>query len=280
MNLDRIVVTTFPGYFFATVLCINAIKQYLPSTPIDVIIDDFDLQHWPEYVEDTKSYLSNQCNIDLNFYKFSDLPNVDASKTGGWFRQQFIKLYLDQLVGGDQWLVVDGDLIFKETPKYQQIPLIRRNPPHEIDIGNRKYVEYFLSTNHPYIGDNVNEYWCASSVPFRYLTRDLLVNLRRHVEVIHNQDFLSLHTDLLRQQKLVAFAPNGETMVMSEFQLIELYRYLYTNSMPFIYGSGGSKFYHDSIKDWNKDPSWFIEQGMTIDYNYWKKIIVFGQHAI
>ena len=40
MKIDRVVITTFPGYFFITKLCIRSIKKYFPHLPIDIIIDD------------------------------------------------------------------------------------------------------------------------------------------------------------------------------------------------------------------------------------------------
>lgn len=278
MDLDRIVVTTFPGYFFTTVLCLESIRRYFPDKPIDILLDDFGLESWPDYVTDAKNYLQQRFDI-LEFHVYSELPRVDAARAGGWFRQQFIKLHLDQIINGNHWLVVDADVVFNDPPDYLKIPLIGHASPSNIDIGNRRYVEYFLDTDKPYVGDP-EIYWCASSVPFRYVNRSLLVRLRKHVESVHDHDFLDLHLELIPPQKLVAFDPDGQSMVISEFQLIEVYRHRYGNALPFVYGGAGSKFYHDSIKDWKKDPEWFRQQGLDVDANYWMKLMEFGAHAI
>lgn len=277
MKVDRVVITTFPGYFFSTVLCLNSIRQHAFGLPVDIIIDDFDLTHWPSYVEDVQQHLSQHWHANLTFYKFSQIPNIDSACAGGWFRQQFVKMYLDQIVTGNHWLLVDADVIFKEEPDLDRIPLVNGGA-RPIDIGNRRYVEYFLQTDQPYLEDP-SIYWCASSRPFRYISRDLLVGLRNRVELKHKRNFLEMHTTMVKNQELVAYDDSAEKMVMSEFQLIEVYRHRYKQPLPFVY-HGTSKFFHDSIKDWRKDAQWFEQQGLTVESQYWNNLINFGKHAI
>ena len=284
MNIDRIVLTTFPGYFFTQVLSLRSIQQYAAGFPIDIIIDDFRLTHWPTYVNDCQQYL-NHCfpGNNFNYYLYSDLPGIEKVKTGGWFRQQLVKMYLDQLIPGSRWLLVDADVVFLEEPKIDVvIAVIREGGP--IDLGNRLYVQHMLNTNQPWVV-NETEFLCLSSVPFRLIERDLIVELRKHAENLHG-DFLQHHLDLFDAQQLVAFDPDGKTMIMSEFQLIEIFRHrYYRNPLPIgrLSPDGlhlASKFNHSSQKDWRFERSWFAEQGVDTPDQYWNSSQTFGAHHV
>jgi hypothetical protein len=278
MKIDRVVITTFTGYFFITVLCLRSVKKYLSHLPIDIIIDDYDLAHWPTYVTDCKQYLVDQFpDLNINFVLFSQLPHVDDARYGGWFRQQLIKLHLDQLVPDNNWLSVDADVVFNEYPATDIIP-VTRTSADAIDTGNRKYVKYMLSVDQPYLGHS-NEHLCASGVPFRYLTRDLLTQLRQHVEQIHNKNFLQLHINLMNAGEIVAYDPSMQRMIMSEFQLIEVYRDQFCND-KFVIKVGTSAFDHDSVKDWNRDRSWFEFQDVPITDQHWQLSQTVGQYHV
>jgi hypothetical protein len=246
--------------------------------PIDIIIDDYDLTHWPNYVDDCKKYLTKQfSDLNLNFVLFSQLPHVDNARYGGWFRQQLIKLHLDQLVSDNHWLSVDADVVFKEYPATDIIP-VTRTSADAIDTGNRKYVKYMLSVDRPYLGHS-DEHLCASGIPFRYLSRDLLTQLRQHVEQTHNRNFLQLHIDLMKSGEIVAYDPDMKRMIMSEFQLIEVYRDQFCNN-NFIIKVGTSAFDHDSVKDWRRDRSWFESQGVSVTDQHWQLSQQVGQHHV
>jgi hypothetical protein len=278
MKVDRVVVTTFTGYFFITVLCLRSVKKYLSHLPIDIIIDDFDLAHWPTYVADCKQYLCTEFpDLNLNFVLFSQLDNVDNAKHGGWFRQQLIKLHLDQLVTDNNWLSVDADVIFKEYPNLDVVP-VTRTSADAIDTGNRLYVKYMLDIEQPFLG-NDSDHLCASAVPFRWLSRELLTQLRQHVEQVHNKNFLQLHLDLMKSGEIVAFDPSIQKMVMSEFQLIEVYRNQFRNDNLTV-RVGTSAFEHDSIKDWHRERSWFESQQVSVDNRLWQLSQTVGHYHV
>jgi len=278
MKIDRVVITTFTGYFFITVLCLRSVKKYLSHLPVDIIIDDYDLAHWPTYVNDCKQYLTDQFpDLNINFVLFSQLPHVDDARHGGWFRQQLIKLHLDQLVSADHWLSVDADVVFKEYPTLDTIP-VTRTSADPIDAGNRKYTQYMLSVDQPYLGRE-HEHLCASGVPFRYLSRDLLKDLRHHAEQIHNKNFLQLHIDLMKSGDIVAYDPSCQRMIMSEFQLIEVYRDQFRRDNLAI-KVGTSAFEHDSVKDWHRDRTWFESQAVPVSDQHWQFSQQVGQHHV
>jgi hypothetical protein len=208
---------------------------------------------------------------------FSQLPHVDDAHHGGWFRQQLIKLHLDQLVTDDNWISVDADVIFKEYPNLNTIP-VTRTSADAIDTGNRLYVKYMLGVEHPFLG-NDSDHLCASGVPFRWLSRDLLTQLRYHVEQIHNKNFLQLQLDLMQSGEIVAFDPNMQKMIMSEFQLIEVFRDQFRND-NLVIKVGTSAFDHDSIKDWHRDRSWFESQNVLVDNRMWQFSQTVGQHHV
>jgi hypothetical protein len=278
MKIDRVVVTTFSGYFFITVLCLRSVKKYLSHLPLDIIIDDFDIDHWPDYVDDCQQYLRSEFpDLNLNFVLFSQLNNVDDARHGGWFRQQLIKLHLDQLIKGDNWLSVDADVIFKEYPNLATIP-VTKTSADEIDCGNRLYVKYMLNVEQPFLGNDA-DHLCASGVPFRYLSRELLTQLRQQVEKTHCKNFLQLHLDLMKSGEIVAFDPDMQKMIMSEFQLIEVFRDQFRND-GLIIKVGTSAFDHDSVKDWHRERSWFESQGVPVNDWLWQFSQTVGQHHV
>jgi hypothetical protein len=272
MNLDRVVITTFPGYFFSTILCLQSVRQHLPELAIDLIIDDFDLDAWPSYVQDCQQYIASQLpDVPITYHLFSSLPAVDQAQAGGWFRQQLIKLHLDQLLDSNHWALIDADVVLLDRPDFSTVPVLPRLPS-PVDLGNRLYVEYMLGTPKPWLGDH-SDFLCASGIPIRYISSTLLASLRHIVERNHAKNFLSLHLELIQQQHLVAFDANATKMVMSEFQLIEVYRNQFFKS-PLPLRRGANAFTHTSIKDWNLQKDHFGD--ITIPEHHWQNLLCFG----
>ena len=279
MNIDRIVLTTFPGYFFTQILSLRSIQQYAAGFPIDIIIDDFDLLHWPNYTTECEQYIKeNFPSLNITFYKFSDFAGMERVRTGGWFRQQLVKLYLDQFVPGERWLLVDADVVFGELPRLEKLSATVHPDADPINVGNRLYVANMLGTDKPWVV-NEHEFWCLSSVPFRLLQRDLMANLRSHIENLHGKSLFEMHLELFEQSKLVAFDPEAKTMVMSEFQLIEVYRNRYYHTPMPIERCGASHFSHSSIKDWNTERKWF-EERIPVSNQHWQSLTEFGKHHV
>jgi hypothetical protein len=275
MPIDRVVVTTFPGYFFSTVLCLQSVEKFVSGAVVDIIIDDFGLDQWPDYVSECKKYIQSQCaGLKINFYLFSQIPDIDRARAGGWFRQQLIKLHLDQILDTDHWLLIDADVILKDYPDITTVPTLP-HPPDPIGHGNRHYVQYMLNAAQPWLGqESETEFICASGIPIRYLSRELLTSLRSAVEQIHKRNFLELHLDLISQQSIVAYDPNAVKMIMSEFQLIEYFRnQCYWQSLPL--RRGAPNFYHTSIKDWNLGIDHFND--IPVPEDTWNKLLNFAQ---
>lgn len=280
MNIDRIVLTTFAGYFFTQILCLRSIQQYAAGFPIDIIIDDFDIQHWPSYPEDCQQYiLDNFPDLDITFHKFSDFAGMEQVKTGGWFRQQLVKLHLDRFVPGNRWLLVDADVEFVEPLRVELVSATVNTTPNPIDIGNRLYVKHLLDCDHPWVV-NEHEYWCLSGVPFRLLQRDLLEQLRVKIANVHNDNVFYMHLKMFNNNTLVAYDPECKKMIMSEFQLIEIFRHRYYHSPLPIGRNTVSNFRHSSMKDWQFDRSWFERKNIQVNDREWTLSQTFGKHRV
>ena len=280
MNIDRIVLTTFPGYFFTQILSLRSIQQYAAGFPIDVIIDDFELRNWTSYVDNCKQYIQESFpDLDITFHRFSDFPGQERVRTGGWFRQQLVKLYLDHFVSGNNWLLVDADVCFEESPRLDTISATCRTDPTPVDIGNRLYINHMLNCEQPWVNDPA-EYWCLSSVPYRLIQRELLQSLRQKIESIHNTSVFDLHLHLFETNQLVAFDPESKTMVMSEFQLIEVFRHRYSDKPLPIGLHTASNFWHTSAKDWEFSRDWFEQQQVPVSNKHWQLSQEFGQRHV
>ena len=280
MTVDRVVVTTFPGYFFSTILCLESVRRWVPNVGIDIIIDDFGLDSWPTYVTDCQNYIKSHYPENINYYLFSEIPSVDQARAGGWFRQQLIKLHLDQLLVTDNWMLIDADVVLKANPNLDMVPVYPHNA-EPVNIGNRNYVKHLLAINNPWLDiESPTTFFCTSGIPIRHLSRELLTTLRSTVEEIHNRNFLELHLELIEQQQIVAYDPAAEKMIMSEFQLIEVFRNrMYGQPLPF---SADNimipDFHHNSIKDWNLGQSHFST--LSIPDQYWKNLMDFSRTYI
>jgi hypothetical protein len=290
MNFDSYAITTWPGYFFQTALCIRSIIKHFPSRPIHIIVDtNHSNGHpiaspWPNFESDLKQYIQQQ-NLQLPeivWHTVNEVPSIDQSNVG-WWRQQLVKMCLDQYLPGDSWLVVDADIIFNGYPDFDKVPVIvdhlyaRENDP--ITVGNRMYVKHMLGSDHRITYNGYPA--CCSGVPFRQLNRLLLTQMRAHVENLHQIDFVKLHVDLCSRGKIVGYDPECKSMVMSEFELIEIYRKYFTDHPLPIHLVPGTHTYtleirnagvyrHSSLKDWTLGKDWLQEQGLQISDDHWQ----------
>lgn len=288
MNFDCYAITTWPGYVFQTALCIKSIAQYFPKKPIHIIVDTnhtHAVDPWPNFFEHLQIYLNQQYwqHDNLVYHRVDDVPLIDSCKVG-WWRQQLVKLNLDQYLPGNHWLVVDADIIFEQTLEFDSVPVkidhlyaLESDP---ITIGNRLYVKHMLNTEYDRISHD-NFPACASAVPFRQLDRKLLTQLRTMVEQNHNKNFTQLHLDLFESCEIVAMDPECKKMVMSEFELIEVFRrYLSDCPLPTrsvgwshtfaLQCDGDYRFRHSSLADWTLGREWLEAQHLQITDAQWQ----------
>ena len=186
--------------------------------------------------------------------------------------------------------MVDADIIFDQPLIFDHVPVkvdwYLEKQQDSITLGNRLYVKHMLNTEIDYITcDNLPA--CASAVPFRQLDRKLLTDIRAHVEHIHQQDFVDMHVDMFKAQQIVGYDPDGQSMIMSEFELIEVYRHM-TNPLPFravgwdhtfaLECTGDYRFRHSSLPDWDVGRDWLQAQHLKISNKIWQKSKYFQEN--
>lgn len=278
------VVLTFPGHFFQTALCLQSLLRHYPeySNNITVIADDVQCKPWSDYIDDLSIYLGPG-------YKIVPVSSISKIRdcVAGWWRQQLIKLTLDRILPGDQWFVVDGDVIFRSRCNVAQcVPVTRR---YDADSRWSKmcvnYVQNLLGTEFGIMHDQTDAV-ITSPVPFRHLDSNLLCDLRRYVELRFGGDFVDLHMRWFDDQTIVADIDPPDRWVMSEWELIECYRRMVRAEIwPYKdIGSGyqitdeldsadpaQEIFVHSYLRDSSIGMHWFHEQGVSIPDLIWQK---------
>lgn len=282
----RTAVLTFPGHFFQTQLCLRSLFEHYPEVAdsITVIADDVECKPWSSYIRDLADCLTNRPNIHV--IPISEIEGINKC-VAGWWRQQLVKLTLDLILPDDQWFVVDGDVIFRSRCEVQdRVPISRR-----YDAESRwsqmceLYVQNLLGISQGTMLDR-DQPVITSAIPFRYLTRELLADLRHHVESRWGGDFVDLHLAWFDNQTIVADIDPPTRWVMSEWELIECFRRAVQHrELPYHdIGSGYQLdaglntvtqnkeiFLHSYQRDTEIGQQWFRDQGLTINDQTWQQ---------
>lgn len=236
--------------------------------------DDLKNLSWQSYSDDLQNTFR-----DCVLIPYSVLAGINKVRVG-WWRQQLIKLYLDEILDDDEWLVVDGDVIFDNLIDPYTIPVFHFNSDHTtVMMGN--YVKGLLGIDMPFL-EYQNHLATTSSIPWRSLDRELLKQLRRRVSEKHPGDFLENHIKWFLDQTIVGGWPEPSRWVMSEWELIENFRYKiagtqrplkFTPSYDYhidVEMLEEPTFRHGFVKDPEFDPVWFQTQNIDTG-SHWHK---------
>lgn len=280
------VVLTFPGHFFQTILSIKSIQRWYQPSRWYLILDDISAGPWHDYSQDFENYLRDELPaLDFQLFFTSDLTGF-ADCASGWWRQQLVKLTLDLIIDGDEWFVVDGDVVFDSHCDIKSVtPISRRTlgPHSPIAVLGTNYVKNLLGTEQGNLTVN-GEYVLTNPVPFRWLSKELLQALRKHVEQRYCKDFTQLHLDWFRDQTIIAYEDPPVKMIMTEWELIECFRHfvlkhqwplleigsgypLYMNTSALI--NHGGLFRHGYMRDASIDLDWLKCQNITVPDDVW-----------
>ena len=268
-----------------TEICVRSIRRWYPDLHRIYIIYDDLAGSWPDYEQDLR------CEYDQWFIKpyamipYSNLSGINRCDVG-WWRQQLIKTHIDQLVPGDTWFVVDGDVIFDES-----VDLSNRTPVfvggysnHPIDIMCGRYIDRVLGHKNSRVMYD-GKFCVTSSIPFRVLDREQLQNLRSHAEQQVGSEFLSWHINTMSSGEIVGFVPEGDRMVMHEWELIEAWNHLHRPGQYVIEPGGngyhtythtsalncGRRFRHSSLRDAEIGRQWIENQSIAVTDKLWFK---------
>lgn len=293
----NVVVLTFPGHFFQTVLCLRSIMHcYGYIQPFDILIDDVTPGPWPTYPEDFEYYLKNTLPKPITNFRIHRFSQIESLKgcVSGWWRQQLIKFYIDTILPGNKWFIVDGDVIFDTRCIIEGVtPISVRANLESTPLAQltANYVKNTLAVEQGHMVYQ-GQYALTNPIPFRLLTRELLTGLRAHVEKVHQKDFLQLHLDWFDDQTIIAFEDPPTKMIMTEWELIEGYRhFVLKQPLPLLnIGSGypiythtnaidndGGIYRHGYKRDTSMDREWFEQQGLPIPDKIWNDSIAWKQ---
>ena len=261
------VVISFPGHFLLTKLTIESlVHQYNNIEKIYIVYDDNLSDGWPNYVDDASAFY---CMSKKNFISFGEIDQNIPTCAMGWYRQQLVKCCIDKFFIGDQWFVVDGDVIFDDAIDLKNITPVDIRPefsaestqPLSLAVINCVKTMLDIET-HPLLSDG--QYKITSSIPFRILERPTLEYLRQRVEQYLGGDFVEKITEFCRDQKLLVNDDTGNQMVMHEWELIEAVNHmLYPDRFRIKHiGSGYEHLKHTS----NLSPGYRFRQGFMYDY--------------
>ena len=270
-----------------TALCLRSLYYfYQDITRFYVLVDDL-APSWPNYL-DQCAWLYHDYVPQCEIIPYSNLSGLDQCPVG-WWRAQLVKLHADHLLPGDRWFVVDGDVIFDEHIDIEErTPYsVKINPDSQImDSMVDRYIDTMLNRSDSRI---VVDPWpkvVTSAIPFRWLERDQLQSLRQYVQKVNQQSsFLHWHIEMFRQQEIVGFVPEGDRMVMHEWELIEAWNHLYQPGRYQMHlASGGyhtsthtaalepPRFRHSSLRDRDLGQQWFSRQGIDVPSPLWERI--------
>lgn len=281
------VVLSFPGHFFQTLLSVKSLEKFYPEIDtITFVLDDVESDPWLTYVDDFAAAVSAQSNKTINFHLVSQSGLIQQC-VAGWWRQQLIKLTLDQTVPGDHWFVVDGDTVFESRCEIRScIPITcQYDPESNFSKMSRNYVQTLLGIDDGSLRLDT-KLVCTNAIPFRYLDTSILTSLRQSVETRFNKNFVQLHLDWFADQTIVADWNPPTRMVMSEWELIECYKhYVLHSDEPMVdIGSGyrddvadcdvaqtENVFRHSYRRDTQIVQTWFEQRGLVVPHDTWHK---------
>lgn len=288
------VVISFPGHFLLTRLTIDSLRRFYPDyKQIRVMYDNAVVDGWSSYVDDAAEFY--QLNKS-DFIAFDDVDNKISTCKMGWYRQQLVKCCIDKHFSGDQWFVVDGDIIFDEKIEVAGTTPVAVRPLAEakdvLSLSVLTCIKNFLNVDHHPLQDD-QRYVVTSCVPFRVLTRETLRELRKRAEHFLGGDFVEQIINQCHSQQLVAYDNDGVIPVMHEWELIEsVNRILYPGKFPLKeVGAGYQHYQHTSavrggncyrqgyVYDYELHRDWFDAQLDTAVSDYhWDCVQSFGDY--
>lgn len=281
---DAVAVVTYPGHCITTVLTIkNLIELTNWQVPVYLFIDDQGDQYknWSgDYLKDIQQYYSSCFSeVQFRYVLFSEFGFSHI--WDGWLRQQLVKLNLDLFLPGKLWYVTDGDVYNKELLSYGSTPFNYVPDRNKlIHAQNRTYLQHILKTPDILLEHN-GRLLFTHHAPFRWVEKNILIRLREYVSKVQVNDFNLVHIQLMREERIIGFGPTDESLSMTEWDLIEVYRANILNEdigleyWPLDTDAdleNQSKFWTFFGTDRDIDPSWFEQFNINVPADLQQKI--------
>lgn len=284
MTPDAIAVITYPGHCVTTALTIKNLLSLTDwQVPFYLFVDDLGDQYkdWNgDYIQDIKGFYQQEFEVVL----FSDFQFGHI--WDGWLRQQMVKLNLDRFLPGDTWYVTDGDVYLKEVLRPSVTPfnfVPRRNKM--IHAQNRSYLKHILQTDN-IILEKEQRYIFTHHAPFRWVKKIELELLRQTVSRMHHNDFNLIHLHLMREERIIGFGPDEDSLSMTEWDLLEVFKQKVLHiDLDLEYWplrtdadiENQAKFWTFFGTDKDIDPQWFEKFDVYIPQNIQEKILTISR---
>lgn len=273
-----VIITHRYHYHICQVAILLAIKQFNPDK-IAIFFDDIigTRNGWQELGKQLLTDMRRMYNFkfgDIYALPFSSLRNVH-NEPSGWIRQQYVKLNLHRLLPGDEWLVIDGDVLINhpiDPWNYCYVNLGDPLRPHH-DL----FVRYALDLDQQRVmhSDIPVEF---SGVPIRLLTRKTLEGLEKHIYDLHGTDVQGIRNSFTLRQGIEKY------LELSEYDLIGNYQHFVSKDLLPLQNL--RIFFHsrfeilekwDNLKEhitvlhgWDDLPvEWYQQFGITINKEIW-----------
>lgn len=289
-----LVVLTYPGHFLLTAVTIRSYFQHNSPVPVTIIADDLSRYAWPEYLNDCIEFYASLAE-SVSVTPVSRLPQAHGYDypTGGWLRQQMVKLYLDQLVPYTTWFFTDGDVQFHFPVPFDTVPYTITRHEDGVQQRHNAYVSKILGIDTVgIIAQHAHMDWipnrqsqvCVSNPPFRTMHAKILQQLRQYVQELRGMDLAAAHSWIYNDVHVTPDQP--APFLESEWELLENFRkHVLNEDINLIYypvpelNLDGK---HDNTdlefcttcyaSDQMLGRSWFEQQGLKVPDQIWSHL--------
>jgi len=288
--MDAIALINYPGHFLST---LGTIKNFLEITewrpPWYIFVDDLGPQWdaWPNYLQDLKTAIDNNFpELNPTYILFSEFqfPYI----WDGWLRQQIVKLNLDRFLPGDLWYVTDGDVICERLISANEIPYNYQKTHNTlINAQQHSYLKQMLGISETLNinGDNIYTH----HIPVRWVARDDLHGLYRHISDVNGNDSNIVHFNLMKNERIIGYGPTAEHQSMTEWDLLETWRILIDKQQShfeyWLIDDGGQpepdhaptyiKTFFGTDRD--KTLEYFQKQGLQVPVDAWNRVLTISR---
>jgi hypothetical protein len=263
-----LVVLTYPGHFLLTILTIKSYLKYHIPTEIIVVVDDISNQAWPSYLTDCQEFYNN-FELTVTIRPSSSILPIIQKFNSGWIRQQLIKLHLDLIIEPTHWFFTDGDIIFLHSVDPNKLPYSLPLPVE----GQNNYIRAVLGIEQAGIFVNGIQV-CVNDPAFRAMDKQTLIDLRNHVEQVHQKSISEIHFNYRKTSSIV----------VTEWELLESFKLYVQGHTPNLVRYAPHDlmnppdnlnfFTHQFLTCYNTDQdfsrTWFSDQGITVLDNLWE----------
>lgn len=274
-----VIITHRYHYHICQIAALTAIKQFAPDKVCFLFDDMQGTQYgWNQMGKKLLNDFKQVCSLSPGAtfaMPFSSVQNVQTEPSG-WIRQQYVKMNLHKFMPGDEWLVIDGDVIVNQSVDPYNFWYF--NPADPLQLHHDFFTRYVLDLKDKvaYFNSKPIEF---SSIPLRVLTRKTLQGLEDYIFHLHKKSIREIRDSFTLQQNRSYY------LELSEYSLISNYQKFITEDLLPIKELDVHVCKQDEIlSNWNflKDKiavldgfdnfpkEWYAQWGVNINEEIWQ----------